>query len=259
VTAEFYNCAIEVMRGAEAIDRYEAMDPQEALTSSTGRSKEAKLRRQRPRESSTGSGRGGRRRRRHREATALRLVEEGAHVACVDREPGAAAETAQEIVARHGDGIGVAGTGIATAARRSPQLRHHRPGERRPDAPPGSPGLRRAGLGRRHRGVFVPPDADGRIEDRQWGLTFASTSPAPTSSPTRPTASSAAGPAGDVVLTPAPTRWWPRREPRLRHQQGGRQPTSFGRWRSRMAPLVRVNAWPPPPSSRAARCSRATG
>src|SRR5262249_2507477 len=31
VTAEFYNCAIEVMRGAEAIDRYEAMDEQEAF------------------------------------------------------------------------------------------------------------------------------------------------------------------------------------------------------------------------------------
>src|SRR5204862_4802336 len=31
VTAEFYNCAIEVMRGAEAIDEYEAMDEQEAL------------------------------------------------------------------------------------------------------------------------------------------------------------------------------------------------------------------------------------
>src|SRR5262249_10281353 len=31
VTAEFYNCAIEVMRGAEAIDEYEAMDPQEAF------------------------------------------------------------------------------------------------------------------------------------------------------------------------------------------------------------------------------------
>jgi len=31
VTAEFYNCAIEVMRGAEAIDRYEAMDQQEAF------------------------------------------------------------------------------------------------------------------------------------------------------------------------------------------------------------------------------------
>ena len=31
VTAEFYNCAIEVMRGAEAIDTYEAMDQQEAF------------------------------------------------------------------------------------------------------------------------------------------------------------------------------------------------------------------------------------
>src|SRR5262249_49652346 len=31
VTAEFYNCAIEVMRGAEAIDSYEAMDQQEAF------------------------------------------------------------------------------------------------------------------------------------------------------------------------------------------------------------------------------------
>jgi len=31
VTAEFYNCAIEVMRGAEAIDQYEAMDEQEAF------------------------------------------------------------------------------------------------------------------------------------------------------------------------------------------------------------------------------------
>jgi len=30
VTAEFYNCAIQVMRGAETIDRYEAMDEQEA-------------------------------------------------------------------------------------------------------------------------------------------------------------------------------------------------------------------------------------
>ncbi|MBS1812449.1 MAG: bifunctional rhamnulose-1-phosphate aldolase/short-chain dehydrogenase, partial [Acidobacteria bacterium] len=31
VTGEFYNCAIEVMRGAEAIDEYEAMDEQEAF------------------------------------------------------------------------------------------------------------------------------------------------------------------------------------------------------------------------------------
>ena len=45
VTAEFYNCAVEVMRGAEAIDKYEAMDQQEAFDMSTGSLEEAKLRR----------------------------------------------------------------------------------------------------------------------------------------------------------------------------------------------------------------------
>src|SRR5262249_19488641 len=45
VTAEFYNCAIEVMRGAEAIDRYEAMDEQEAFDIEYWQLEEAKLRR----------------------------------------------------------------------------------------------------------------------------------------------------------------------------------------------------------------------
>src|SRR5262245_11787638 len=45
VTAEFYNCAIEVMRGAEAIDQYEAMDPQEAFDIEYWSLEEAKLRR----------------------------------------------------------------------------------------------------------------------------------------------------------------------------------------------------------------------
>ena len=48
VTAEFYNCAIEVMRGAEAIDRYEAMDEQEAFDIEYWDLEEAKLRRQPP-------------------------------------------------------------------------------------------------------------------------------------------------------------------------------------------------------------------
>ncbi len=48
VTAEFYNCAIEVMRGAEAIDRYEAMDQQEAFDIEYWSLEEAKLRRQPP-------------------------------------------------------------------------------------------------------------------------------------------------------------------------------------------------------------------
>src|SRR5262249_55903827 len=45
VTAEFYNCAIEVMRGAEAIDQYEAMNLQEAFDIEYWSLEEAKLRR----------------------------------------------------------------------------------------------------------------------------------------------------------------------------------------------------------------------
>ena len=48
VTAEFYNCAIEVMRGAEAIDRYEAMDEQEAFDIEYWPLEEAKLQRMPP-------------------------------------------------------------------------------------------------------------------------------------------------------------------------------------------------------------------
>ncbi|MCX6945607.1 MAG: bifunctional rhamnulose-1-phosphate aldolase/short-chain dehydrogenase, partial [Opitutales bacterium] len=45
VTAEFYNCAVEVMRGAEAIDRYIALPPQEAFDIEYWRLEEAKLKR----------------------------------------------------------------------------------------------------------------------------------------------------------------------------------------------------------------------
>jgi rhamnulose-1-phosphate aldolase/alcohol dehydrogenase len=48
VTAEFYNCAIEVMRGAEAIDQYEAMDQQEAFDIEYWPLEEAKLQRMPP-------------------------------------------------------------------------------------------------------------------------------------------------------------------------------------------------------------------
>ena len=89
VTAEFYNCAIEVMRGAEAIDRYEAMDPQEAFDIEYWSLEEAKLRRLPPEKEldrqivvvvGAGAGIG--------KATAHRLVKEGAHVVCVDRDGG---------------------------------------------------------------------------------------------------------------------------------------------------------------------------
>jgi rhamnose utilization protein RhaD (predicted bifunctional aldolase and dehydrogenase) len=48
VTGEFYNCAIEVMRGAEAIDEYEAMDQQEAFDIEYWLLEEAKLQRMPP-------------------------------------------------------------------------------------------------------------------------------------------------------------------------------------------------------------------
>src|SRR5262249_29814434 len=114
VTAEFYNGAIEVMRGAEAIDKYEAMDPDEAFDIEYWFLEEAKLRRLPPEKEferqivaiiGAGSGIG--------KAAAHRLARDGAHVACVDLDAAAARETAQEIVEKYGEGIGVAGSGIS--------------------------------------------------------------------------------------------------------------------------------------------------
>ena len=85
VTAEFYNCAIEVMRGAEAIDQYEAMDQQEAFDIEYWPLEEAKLQRMPPEKEldrqihviiGAGAGIG--------RETAHRLAKEGAHIVCVD-------------------------------------------------------------------------------------------------------------------------------------------------------------------------------
>ena len=48
VTAEFYNCAVEVMRGAEAIDEYTALPLQEAFDIEYWLLEEAKLQRMPP-------------------------------------------------------------------------------------------------------------------------------------------------------------------------------------------------------------------
>ena len=114
VTAEFYNCAVEVMRGAEAIDEYIALPQQEAFDIEYWLLEEAKLKRM-PAEKElarqviivigAGSGIG--------KETAHRLVKEGAHIVCVDLNREAAEATAKEINDKYGDGIGVAGTGIS--------------------------------------------------------------------------------------------------------------------------------------------------
>src|ERR1700683_5208729 len=105
VTAEFYNCAVEVMRGAEAIDEYIALPQQEAFDIEYWLLEDAKLKRMPPEKEmarqvavvvGAGSGIG--------RETAHRLAREGAQVACVDLKADAALATAKEITGRHGMG-----------------------------------------------------------------------------------------------------------------------------------------------------------
>jgi rhamnulose-1-phosphate aldolase/alcohol dehydrogenase len=175
VTAEFYNCAIEVMRGAEAIDEYEAMDQQEAFDIEYWSLEEAKLRRLPPGKEldrqivvviGAGAGIG--------KATAHRLVKEGAHLVCVDRDKAAAQATAQEIIDKYGEGIGVAGTGLSNCGpaiglacditnRESVATMFD-------DVLVAYGGLDAVVV---TAGIFVPPDRSGRVEDSQWALTYA--------------------------------------------------------------------------------------
>jgi rhamnulose-1-phosphate aldolase/alcohol dehydrogenase len=175
VTAEFYNCAIEVMRGAEAIDQYEAMEQQEAFDIEYWLLEEAKLLRLPPEKEldrqivtiiGAGSGIG--------KATAHRLVKEGAHIVCVDLDEAAAKQTAQEIINKYGEGIGVAGTGISNcgpAIGLSCDITNRESiGRMFNNAMLAYGGLDAVVI---TAGIFVPPDTTGHIEDRQWALTFA--------------------------------------------------------------------------------------
>ena len=174
VTAEFYNCAIEVMRGAEAIDEYEAMDQQEAFDIEYWALEEAKLRRLPPEKeldrqivAVVGAGAGiGR-------ATAHRLVKDGAHIVAVDRDDATAAATAQEIVSKYGEGIGVAGSGISNCGpaiglgcditdRQSVR-------QMLENAILAYGGLDAVVV---TAGIFVPPDKSGRVDDALWAKTF---------------------------------------------------------------------------------------
>ena len=174
VTGEFYNCAIEVMRGAEAIDQYEAMDQQEAFDIEYWLLEEAKLRRMPPEKEldrqiiviiGAGAGIG--------QETAHRLVKEGAHIVCVDVNEASAQATADEIIARYGAGIGVSGTGLSNCG---------------PAIGLACDITERESVAQMFRevmlayggidavivtaGVFVPPDMTGRIADALWDKTF---------------------------------------------------------------------------------------
>ena len=175
VTAEFYNCAVEVLRGAEAIDKYIALPQQEAFDIEYWLLEEAKLKRM-PAEKElarqvvvvigAGSGIG--------KETAHRLVKEGAHLVCVDLNEAAAQETASEIAAKYGAGIGVAGTGLSNcgpAIGLACNITDRNSIRRMLD----DVAIAYGGFDSIcvTAGIFVPSNTTGHIPDDKWPVTFA--------------------------------------------------------------------------------------
>ena len=174
VTAEFYNCALEVMRGAEAVDEYVAIDQQEAFDIEYWLLEEAKLRRM-PSEQEmsrqvavvigAGSGIG--------KSVCHRLLKEGSHVVCADANSLAAEATAEELVKKVGVGIGVAGTGLSacgpTLARSADMTNRESLSSLFEDVVLAYGGMDTLII---TAGVFFPPDSSGRISDSQWRQTY---------------------------------------------------------------------------------------
>jgi len=175
VTAEFYNCAVAVMRGAEAMDEYTALPAQEAFDIEYWLLEEAKLRRMPPEQElarnvavvvGAGSGIG--------KEVAHRLAKEGAHVVAADLSAEAAQATADELTAIYGVGIGVAGTGIA-ACGPAIGLGVNITDRASVRAMLEQVVLAYGGIDNLvvTAGIFFPPDTTGHIPDDKWGLTFA--------------------------------------------------------------------------------------
>ena len=175
VTAEFYGCAIQVMRGAEAVDTYIALPQQEAFDIEYWLLEEAKLKRM-PAEKElarqiigvfgAGSGIG--------REVALRLVKEGAHVVGLDLNQAGVDATTKEITDKHGLGIGVAGSGISNCG---PAVAVSADVTKRESI---RAALKQGVLAYGGidsiavtAGIFVTPDTAGNIPDDKWALTFA--------------------------------------------------------------------------------------
>ena len=174
VTAEFFSLAIDVMRGAEAVSRYQGLPRQEAFDIEYWQLEEAKLKRQPPEKElarnvvvviGAGSGIG--------KAAAERVAREGAQVVCADLSLEAARATAQELVSRYGPGIGVAGTGISACG---PAIALGVDVTSRDSVRALFEQVLMAYGGVDNviitAGVFVPPDAEGCIPDERWSLTY---------------------------------------------------------------------------------------
>ncbi len=174
VTAEFYTCAVEVMRGAEAISEYIALPQQEAFDIEYWLLEEAKLKRMPPEREfernvvvvvGAGSGIG--------KAVAHRMAKEAAHIVCADLNEAAAKETADELTKIYGLGIGVAGTGISNCG---PAIGLQVNVTSRESVRKMLEQVTLAYGGIDNiivtAGVFVSPDKEGRIPDDKWGFTF---------------------------------------------------------------------------------------
>jgi len=174
VTAEFYNCAVEVMRGAEAIDSYIALPQQEAFDIEYWFLEEAKFKRM-PAEKElarqviivvgAGSGIG--------KETAHRLVKDGAHIVSVDIKLETATTTAKEITDKLGLGIGVAGTGISNCGP-AVGLACNITDRASVRAMLDQVALAYGGFDSicLTAGVFWPSDTTGHIPDDKWAFTF---------------------------------------------------------------------------------------
>ena len=174
VTAEFYNCAVEVMRGSEAIDEYVSLPQQEAFDIEYWLLEEAKLKRMPPEREfarsvvvviGAGNGIG--------KAVAHLLGKEGAHVVCADLSFEAAESTANELTKLHGIGIGVAGTGISGCG---PAIALQVDVTNRDSVQAMFDQVTLAYGGFDHvvvtAGVFIAPDRTGRVTDDQFKKTF---------------------------------------------------------------------------------------
>lgn len=175
VTAEFYNCAVEVMRGAEAIDEYIALPQQEAFDIEYWLLEEAKLKRMPPENEfarqvvvvvGAGNGIG--------KEVCHRIAKEGAHIVCADLDLGAASATAKELTDIYGVGIGVAGTGLSNCG---------------PAIALAVDITNRASVENLFKqvvlayggldsvivtaGIFATPNEDGVVTDDKWALTYA--------------------------------------------------------------------------------------
>ena len=174
VTAEFYNNAVEVMRGAEAIDEYISLPRQEAFDIEYWKLEEAKLKRMPPEKEfarevvlviGAGSGIG--------KAVSHRIAKEGAHIVCADVNKESAEQTAKELTNIYGVGIGVSGTGISNCG---PAVGLYVDVTNRKSINEMYKNIMLAYGGIDHiiitSGIFVPPDLQGKIPDDKWGLTY---------------------------------------------------------------------------------------